>query len=242
MVAPIVVIGATGKTGEALSARLSAEGHSLFLIARDGAALAPLADRFGARSAVADATDMDALADAVGQADEGDGIAGLAYCAGSIVMKSLRQASAEDFQDCFTLNALGAAMAMKAAQSGLKKAKGAVVLFSTVAVAQGFANHTVIAAAKGALEGIMRSAAAELAPDVRVNAVALSLSDTKMAEPVLANDTVKDAIARMHALQRLGTAEDAAAAATFLLTDRAGWITGQVLGVDGGRSRLRPKG
>lgn len=242
MVAPTVIIGATGRIGETLASLLAEEGRPLFLIARDGDALRSVAEKYGARFAVADAQDPEALGNAVAQADEGEGIGGLAYCVGSIVMKSLRQAGPSDFRDCFDLNTVGAAVALQAAQAGLKKANGAVVFFSTVAVTQGFANHAVIASAKGALEGLTRSAAAELSPDVRVNAVALSLSETKMAEPIVSGGQMRDAIARMHALPRLGKPEDGAAAAAFLLSDKAGWITGQIIGVDGGRSRVRPKG
>jgi NAD(P)-dependent dehydrogenase (short-subunit alcohol dehydrogenase family) len=133
-------------------------------------------------------------------------------------------------------------MAVKAAAPALKKAKGAVVLFSTVAVQQGFANHAVIASAKGAVEGLGRSLATELAPDVRVNIIAPSLTDTGIAQPMLSSDQMAKAIANLHPIPRIGEPKEVAAMAAFLLGSDAGWITGQVIGVDGGRSALRTKG
>ncbi len=117
-----------------------------------------------------------------------------------------------------------------------------MVLFSTVAVAQGFSNHASIGMAKGAVEGLMLSLAAELAPKVRVNCVAPSLTKTPLAQALTSNEQMAGAIAGLHALQRLGEPEDIAAAAAFLLSPEASWITGQVIGVDGGRSMLRTKG
>jgi len=115
------------------------------------------------------------------------------------------------------------------------------VLFSSVAARAGFPNHAAIAAAKGAVEGLVVALGAELAP-VRVNAIAPSLTRTPLAEPLTRNAAMADAIAKQHPIARLGTAEEVAALADFLLSDQAGWITGQVIGVDGGRGSLRSKG
>jgi NAD(P)-dependent dehydrogenase (short-subunit alcohol dehydrogenase family) len=116
-----------------------------------------------------------------------------------------------------------------------------IVLFSTVAVGQGFASHASVAMAKGAVEGLTRTLAAEWAPKIRVNAIAPSLTKTPLASFMIANDTTAQAIAAMHPLQRLGEADDMAALAVFLMSAQASWITGQVIGVDGGRSTLRVK-
>jgi NAD(P)-dependent dehydrogenase (short-subunit alcohol dehydrogenase family) len=148
-----------------------------------------------------------------------------------------------DFEQDFRINALGAAKAVQAALPALKAGgePSSVVLFSTVAVAQGFASHASISMAKGAVEGLTLALAAELAPKVRVNAIAPSLTRTGLAAGVISNETLANGIAQMHALPRLGTAEDVGALAAFLVSE-ASWITGQIIGVDGGRSTLRPKG
>lgn len=242
MAAPVVIIGATGGIGEALARRLGAAGRDLFLIGRNADKLGPLAAGLGASHAVADVLDDAALSTAVAAADQGDGIAGLAYCVGSIVIKPLKAAGQADFLDAFRLNLLGAVTALQAAEKGLKAAKGAVVLFSTVAVEQGFPNHSVIASAKGAVAGLARSMAAEWAPHVRVNVLAPSLTRTPLAAPLLASASMAQGIAAMHPLPRLGEPDDPAAAAAFLLSPESGWITGQLLGVDGGRGTLRTKG
>ena len=237
---PVIVIGATGGVGSALARRLRAMGHGLHLVARDPGRLAALANEFEASHAVADAMDPEALAEAVALA--GPRVAGLAYCVGSIVMKPLARATVADFVDAFRLNAVGAALAVGAAQGALRAAGGSVVLFSTVAARAGFPNHTVIAAAKGAVEGLTVSLAAELAPSVRVNAIAPSLTRTAIAAPLTENAAMARAIAAQHPIPRLGEAGDIAAMAAFLLSPEAGWITGQVIAVDGGRSTLRGKG
>jgi len=116
------------------------------------------------------------------------------------------------------------------------------VLFSTIAVAQGFANHASVAMAKGAVEGLTLSLAAELAPAIRVNCIAPSLTNTPLAQSLTSNAQIAAGIAALHPLQRLGEPEDVASLAAFLLSRDAGWITGQIMGVDGGRSTLRTKG
>lgn len=243
MAGPVLIIGATGGIGCALTHRIAAARRPLFLIARHREALETLAREVDAGFAAADVQDEESLRGAVAEAaGGGEGLAGLAYCVGSIVVKPFKAAKTEDYLEAFRLNALGAATAVHAARDGLSKGHGSVVLFSTVAVQQGFPNHTVIAAAKGAVEGLMRALAAELAPAVRVNAVAPSLTATPLAAPLTRNEQMAKAIAGMHAIPRLGEPDDIAAAAAFLLSPDSGWITGQVLGVDGGRSTLRNKG
>ena len=116
------------------------------------------------------------------------------------------------------------------------------MLFSTVAARAGFANHSVIAMAKGAVEALTVSLAAELAPHVRINAIAPSLTRSGIAAPMIGNAALAKAIAAQHPIPRLGEADDSAALAAFLLSADAGWITGQVFAVDGGRSTVRTKG
>jgi len=136
---------------------------------------------------------------------------------------------------------VGAALAVRAAAPRLQEGAG-VVLFSSVAARQGFLQHAPIATAKAAVEGLARSLAADLAPRVRVNVVAPSLTRTALAARFTANEPMQKAIAQLHALPRLGEAEDAAALAAFLMGADAGWITGQVFAVDGGRSTVRSRG
>jgi NAD(P)-dependent dehydrogenase (short-subunit alcohol dehydrogenase family) len=243
MTAPVLIFGATGGVGAALARRLVAEARPVHLAGRDPARLAELSGTLGGVPwSACDATDGAAIAAVVRAASAESGLAGLAYCVGSIVLKPLKRAAAEDFVDAFRLNALGAALAVQAAESALKAAKGAVVLFSTVAVGSGFPNHAVISAAKGAVEGLTRALAADLAPEVRVNCIAPSLTDTAMAKPLTGTPAMARAIAAMHPLPRLGEADDLAAMAAFLTSASAAWITGQVIAIDGGRSRVRSKG
>lgn len=240
-VAATVIIGATGGIGSALARRVKARGGTPFLIGRDAARLAVLAAELGAGHAVADALDSAALKVTVAQA--GPELDGLAYAVGSILLKPIARITEADMVDTFRLNVVGAAMAVGAAAGALgASGRGSVVLFSSVAARHGFGMHAAIGAAKAAVEGLVVSLAAELAPKVRVNGVAPSLTRTRIAEPMTKSPAMADAIAKAHPIPRLGEAEDAAAMADFLLSDAAGWITGQVVGVDGGRSAIPGKG
>lgn len=246
MAAPVVIIGGSGGIGSAIAAELARAGQPVHLIGRDAARLAATAGPLGATSSVADVTEPGALAAAIGQAAEqaGGTLQGLCYAAGTINLKPLGRLTAEDFERDFRVNALGAALAVQAALPALRKAEGtaSVLLFSTVAASQGFAAHASVSMAKGAVEGLTLALAAELAPKVRVNAVAPSLTRTPLAATLTANEAMAGAIAQLHALPRLGEPADIAPLAALLLGPGSGWITGQVIGVDGGRSTLRTKG
>jgi NAD(P)-dependent dehydrogenase (short-subunit alcohol dehydrogenase family) len=222
---------------------LRLRGHSLHLVARDEARLAGLADELGAGFTAGDVTDADLFSRATQAALDGGRIDGLVYAVGTINLKPLGRLTQADIEQDFRINALGAAQAVQAALPALKTGDepSSVVLFSTVAVTQGFASHASISMAKGAVEGLTLALAAELAPKVRVNAIAPSLTRTRLADGLVGNEAVANGIAQMHAIPRLGTAEDIGALAAFLI-DQGGWITGQIIGVDGGRSTLRPKG
>jgi NAD(P)-dependent dehydrogenase (short-subunit alcohol dehydrogenase family) len=130
-------------------------------------------------------------------------------------------------------------LAVREATRTLKAANGSVVLFSSIAATQGFSNHVAIGAAKAAVEGLVRSLAAELAPAVRINAIAPSLTSTPLAQSMTRNAAMADGIAALHPIPRLGSADEMAALAQFLLSADAGWISGQIIAVDGGRSSLR---
>lgn len=167
-------------------------------------------------------------------------IHGVVYCPGSINLKMFRSLRKEDFLSDFQINVMGAVQLLQQCLPAMKAAGGAsVVLFSTVAVQQGMAFHSSIAAAKGAVEGLTRSLAAEWAPAIRVNAIAPSLVETPLSSKILSSPEKAEASAKRHPMQRVGKPEDIASLAAFLLSEDAGWITGQVYGVDGGMSSLR---
>ena len=251
---PRVLIAGIGGVGGALARRLVASGASVHLVARSPAALASLQDalsplRRGSASvtaSVADVTKDEDVARAAAECAATGTLTGFVYAVGSIVLKPLARTSAADFASAYALNVTGGAMLLRAALPQLLAAPGAApgsaVFFSSVASRVGFPSHCAIAAAKGGVEALARSAAAELAPRLRVNCVALSLTDTPLAARVITNDAARKALGDAHPLPRLGTAADAAALAEFLLDDaRSGWVTGQVWSLDGGRATLRHK-
>jgi NAD(P)-dependent dehydrogenase (short-subunit alcohol dehydrogenase family) len=243
MTAPILIFGGTGGIGSALARRLHAAGQPVHLAARDSDKLARLADEVDAGTSTCDVTDPESLKSAVGEAADGEeGLAGMAYAVGSIVIKPLKSIEPADMDEAWRLNTVGAAMAAKAAAPELAKGEGgAMLLFSTVAVQQGYPSHAVIAAAKGGIEGLTRATAAELAPKVRVNAVAPTLTRTPLAEPLLQNEKMAESLAATHPLGRLGEPDDVAALGAHLLSDQAAYLTGQIIPVDGGRSFLRSR-
>ncbi len=167
-------------------------------------------------------------------------ISGLAYCPGSINLGPIRQVKPESMVEDFQLNVVGAVKCLQAALPAMKSAgASSLVLFSTVAVSQGLPMHASVAAAKGAIEGLTRSLAAELAPAIRVNCIAPALTATPLSARFLSNDQKRSAMAEKYPLKRVGEVDDVAAMAEFLLTGQSSWITGQVFGVDGGMSTVR---
>jgi NAD(P)-dependent dehydrogenase (short-subunit alcohol dehydrogenase family) len=171
---------------------------------------------------------------------EVDRLDGLIYCPGTINLKPFHRLNKEDFLEDFNINLLGAVKSIQGALPLLKKSDNAsIVMFSTVAVQQGMSFHASVAASKGAIEGLTRSLAAELAPKIRVNAVAPSLVDTPLASRLLSSEEKKKASEKRHPLQKIGSTEDIASMVEFLLSEQSGWITGQIFSVDGGMSGIK---
>ena len=227
-----LVAGGSSGIGLELVKKLASEGHEVLVVSRSGESLAGLP---GVRHLA-----KDVLNDDLVESELPGVLHGVAYCPGSITLKPFRSLKPEDFLQDFQINVLGAVKVLQAAHKALKQAgQASAVLFSTVAVSQGMPFHASIAAAKAAVEGLTRSLAAEWAPSIRVNCIAPSLTDTPLAGRLLASPDKREAAATRHPLKRVGTAAEIAALAAFLLSDDAGWMSGQVIGADGGMSTLR---
>ena len=169
-----------------------------------------------------------------------DELSGVAYCPGSINLRPFERIKPVDFEADYKLQVIGAIRIIQLALPRLKKVENAsIVLFSTLAVQTGLNFHTQVAASKGAIEGLTKSLAAEFAPKIRVNCIAPSLTNTPLAASLINTDQKMDASAQRHPLKRIGTASDIANMAAFLLSEKASWITGQIIHVDGGMSSLK---
>lgn len=165
---------------------------------------------------------------------------GVVYCPGSINLKPFGRIKPEDFTNDFNLQVGGLIKILQASFPALKKsAHASVVVFSTVAVQLGLQFHSQVSASKGAIEGLTKALSAEWAPSIRVNCIAPSLTDTPLAATLLNTDEKKAANALRHPLKKIGTASDIANMAAFLLSEKAAWITGQILHVDGGMSTVK---
>ena len=223
-----IVFGGSRGIGSVVVDGLVSQGHSVWSVSRSGKAAA------GALGIA-----WDAVSDEVPPGLPSE-IHGVVYAPGSINLKPFRGLKLDEFRAEFELNAMGAVKALQACLPGMKLAgKASVVLFSTVAVQTGMSFHASIAMAKGAIEGLTRSLAAEWAPQIRVNAVAPSLVNTDLASRLLSTPEKVEASGKRHPLQRIGEPNDIASVVLFLLGDGSDWITGQVMSVDGGMGSLR---
>ena len=226
-----LIVGHSSGIGLAVTKQALEAGHSVVGLSRraSGIDLPGLSERQG------DVLEVD-----LASLDLPAALDGVAYCPGSLTLKSFRALNESNFLDDFRVSALGAVRVLQATANALKAGRQpGVVLFSTVAVQQGMPFHASIAMAKGAVEGLTRSLAAEWAPSVRVNAVAPSLTNTPLAARLLSSEERVQASRDRHPLRQIGQPDDVAAAALFLLGDQSRWITGQVWGVDGGMSTVR---
>jgi NAD(P)-dependent dehydrogenase (short-subunit alcohol dehydrogenase family) len=232
-----LILGATGSIGSSLANQLHKDQFDCHLVGRNKEELKMISNKLNYTYSVCDVLKLNFTEDLVSDLSETE-VLGIAYCVGSIDIKSFRDTKANDFVSSYVLNLVGATEIIRAFQESLKKNKGSVVLFSTVAAKKGFTNHSIISSAKAAIEGLTVALAAELSPEIRINCIAPSLTKSKMASAVIKNSSIEDSIAKMHPLKRIGKGEDSANLANFLLTDKSSWITGQIIGVDGGRSNI----
>jgi NAD(P)-dependent dehydrogenase (short-subunit alcohol dehydrogenase family) len=223
-----LIIGASSGTGAALLSILKADHHQVITASRRD---------------VADSDThitIDVTKDELDVSQLPDSLDGLVYCPGSINLKPFNRISDQEFLDEFNLNVTGAIKVVRKVLPLLKNSQQAsIVFFSTIAVQQGMPFHSSVAVAKGALEGLTRSLAAEFAPRIRVNCIAPSLTNTPLAARLLSSEEKKKASDERHPLKRTGEPEDIARLASFLLTSQASWITGQIIHADGGLSALR---
>ena len=226
-----LIVGHSSGIGLALTRMALEAGHAVVGVSRRAVSIAMP----GLSERQADVLDAD-----IASLDLPTALDGVAYCPGSLNLKSFRALKDTDFLDDFRVSALGAVRVLQATATALKAGRQpSVVLFSTVAVRQGMPFHASIAMAKGAVEGLTRSLAAEWAPVVRVNAVAPSLTNTPLAARLLSSEERVKASRERHPLREVGQPDDVASTALFLLSDQSRWITGQVWGVDGGMSSVR---
>ena len=232
-----LILGATGSIGSSLAKKMVNDGEAVHLVGRDESSLSELASELNSSFTTCDVLEEN-FSDIIMKDLGNTPLNGLAYCVGSIDLKPLKLTKKSDFMQSFNLNLISATEIIKSTSDNLKQNKGSIVLFSTVAVKRGFTNHAIVASAKGAVEGLTVSLAAEFAPNIRVNCIAPSLTKSKISNFLLKNEKIAEGIAKMHPLKRLGEGSDSSAVAHFLLSDQSTWITGQVFGVDGGRSSL----
>lgn len=237
----VLVIGAAGGIGSALVRRLVASGGKVFLAGRDATRLETLATELGMPWGTVEATDPDAIDGVADRAvAELGGLDGLANCAGSILLKPAHLTSAADWNATIATNLTSAFGCVRAAGRLMKGEGGSVVLVSSAAARVGLANHEAIAAAKAGIIGLVLSAAATYAKQkVRFNAVAPGLVRTPLSKGLLSSELAEKASVGMHPLGRLGEPDEVAAAIQWFLDPAQGWITGQVLGIDGGLADLR---
>lgn len=223
----ILLIGGSQGIGLAM-AKILSEKHNLIVASRSNEGLNEIGVKHISFDATTDELDLSILPDE---------LHGFAYCPGSINLKPFKMMSMDVFQADMQLNFFSLVKIVK--QIMPKMAEGSsMVFFSTVAVGTGMPFHTSVAAAKGAIEGFAKSMAAEYAPKIRVNVVAPSLVDTTLAKRLLSNDRKREMMSERHPLKRVGEASDIANIAVFLLSEKSTWMTGQIVGVDGGMSTL----
>lgn len=227
-----LIVGGSSGIGEQIVKQLAAEGHHVYATYNTHKIETSLSNvATQVLNVLDDAVNLDFLPDTID---------GLVYCPGSISLRPFARISAADFAQDFNLQVVGAIKTIQAALPKLKIGTNpSIILFSTVAVKLGLNFHSQVAVSKGAIEGLTRALSAEFAPTIRVNCIAPSLTDTPLSASLLNSEQKMEANAQRHPLKRVGTVQDIADIACFLLSSKATWITGQVLQVDGGMSVIK---
>jgi len=226
-----VIIGGSSGIGKELVSILAREGHNVFATYNENKVKNNDKVQYQKFNVLNDSLNLDNLPDEID---------GLVYCPGSINLKPFKRFTDEDFISDFKLQVVGATSVIKALIPRLATGENSsIVLFSTIAVQIGFNFHSQVSISKGAIEGLTRSLAAELAPKIRVNAVAPSITDTSLAGKFLNTPQKIAAQAEKNPLKKIGEVKDVAEAAAYLLTDKSSWTTGQILHVDGGSSTIK---
>ena len=228
-----LIVGGSKGIGSAIVEKLCLENHTVINMSREEGSPPPGVEHIS----------FDVLKDDIDLNQLPGELDGFVYCPGSIVLKPFKSLKSEQFLADFQINVLGAVRSIQSILPLLGKSNipSSIVLFSTVAVGLGMPYHASIASSKGAIEGLVKTLAAEFSPKIRVNAIAPSLTDTPLAASLISNADRKQKSAEMHPLKRYGNIADMAAMATFLLTPESSWITGQIFAVDGGLSTLKPQ-
>ena len=237
MTKKFLIFGAPGAIGSTLAHKLYEDKLDCHLIGRNEEELQIISEKLNYTYSVCDVLKLNFVQDLIKDLSETE-IIGIAYCIGSIDIKPLKLTKANDFVSSYVLNLVAVTEIIRNFQENLKRNKASIVLFSTVAAKKGFSNHSIISSAKAAVEGLTVALAAELAPNIRINCIAPSLTKSKIARTVIKNSAIEESIAKMHPLKRIGQGVDSANLANFLLTEKSSWITGQIIGVDGGRSNI----
>lgn len=228
----VLVIGGSSGIGKALVGLLADSGNRVFATFRSN-------EPVNVKNAVSYHR-LDVLDETLVMDFLPEKVDGVVYCPGSINLKPFNRIKPEAFVEDFNLQVVGAIKVIQAVMPRMKAAGHAsIVLFSTVAVQQGFNFHSQVAASKGAIEGLARALAAELSPVIRVNCIAPSLTDTPLAAKLLSTPEKKSANGDRHPMKRVGEAGDIAEAAAYLLSNKSSWVTGQILHVDGGMSSIK---
>tara|TARA_Y100000741_G_scaffold329105_1_gene282790 strand:- start:76 stop:798 length:723 start_codon:yes stop_codon:yes gene_type:complete len=235
----ILIFGGTGSIGFSIAKNLKDQGYNPILIARNEEDLISKSKEINCDYEICDILEFDQIE--IISKKHSEDIIGLAYCVGSINLRPLKMTKDKDFIESFKINTLGAINSVKINLQSLTNNNGSILFFSTIAVQQGFTNHSIISSSKGAIEGLTLSLAAEFAPKIKVNCIAPSLTDSKMSQKMVSNETIRKAIENMHPIPKIGDGEDFADLSSFLLGKKNNWITGQIFHIDGGRSTLRIK-